>query len=130
MAWGAAFGRATGQLASSILYSVQPEANMKFICAALFALALAALAPPSSAAEVNLQKTSADDLKALCQKVGGAYSEDNSGYGCSTDCQGGKGTDCTVYCPSTAKRCTAQVDGARRPKTVEQALAPVSKRKR
>ena len=103
---------------------------MKLVCCVSFVIAVIALITPLSAAEVSLQKTSAGDLKALCEKIGGAYSEDNSGYGCSTDCRGGRGTDCTVFCPSTAKRCTAQVGGARRPKTMEQALSRVSKRKR
>ena|SRR3974390_3485144 len=103
---------------------------MKYVLGACLAVLLGSLASPSGAAEVNLKKSSADELKMLCQKVGGAFTQDNSGYGCGTDCRGGKGTDCTVYCPSTDKRCTAQVEGARRPKTFEQALAPVSKGKK
>jgi hypothetical protein len=96
----------------------------------LIALGLAVAIRPSAAAEVTLQKTSAEGLKAVCEKMGGSFSQADSGYGCGTDCHGGKGTDCVVFCPTSAKRCTAQVDGARRPKTFEQALGAGPKRKR
>jgi hypothetical protein len=100
---------------------------MRIAFACLVALAFAASSV--SAAEVNLKKSSADELKAVCQKVGGSFSTDNSGYGCGTDCKGASGTDCTVFCSATGKSCTAQVTGARRPKTVELALAPKTARK-
>lgn len=103
---------------------------MKTSLALLIGLGLALTIRPSAAAEVNLQKTSAEGLKAVCEKSGGSFSQDGSGYGCGTDCHGGKGTDCIVFCPTSAKRCTAQVDGARRPKTLEQALTPISKHRR
>jgi hypothetical protein len=93
------------------------------LAALVFAITMA------NAAEVSLQKSSADELKAVCQKVGGSFSTDNSGYGCGTNCNGASGTDCTVFCPTSGKRCTAQVTGARRPKTAELALAPKSARK-
>jgi hypothetical protein len=96
----------------------------------LIALGLVLAIRPSAAAEVTLQKTSAEGLKAVCEKMGGSFSQADSGYGCGTDCHGGKGTDCVVFCPTSAKRCTAQVDGARRPKTFEQALGAGPKRKR
>lgn len=92
------------------------------------AIALGSLGYPISAAEVNLRNASAEQLKTVCQKVGGSFSESENGYGCGTDCAGSKGSDCTVFCPNSAKHCTAQVGGARRPKTIEQALAPRSKR--
>ena len=88
-----------------------------------FACMLAFAASSASAAEVSFKKSSADELKAVCQKVGGSFSTDNSGYGCGTDCKGGSGTDCTVFCPANGSKCTAQTMGSRRPKTVEQALA-------
>jgi len=73
------------------------------------ALTLLALRVSSaSAAEVTLQKLSSDELKAVCQKVGGSFSPDKTGYGCGTNCKGAAGTDCTVYCPETAKKCTAK----------------------
>jgi len=92
-------------------------------------VALAFTASSASAAEVSLKKSSADELKAVCQKAGGSFSTDNSGYGCGTDCKGASGTDCTVFCSATGKSCTAQVTGARRPKTAELALAPKTARK-
>ena len=103
---------------------------MKILLTLLIALGLAVTTRPSAAAEVTLQKTSAEGLKAVCEKVGGSFSQADSGYGCGTDCHGGKGTDCVVFCPTSAKRCTAQVDGARRPKTFEQALGVPPKHKR
>jgi hypothetical protein len=106
------------------------ELIMKTYLMLLVGLTLALTIRPSAAAEVSLQKASAEGLKAICEKMGGPFSQDSSGYGCGTDCHGGKGTDCVVFCPTNAKRCTAQVDGARRPKTFEQALGLPSKRRR
>jgi hypothetical protein len=106
--------------------SVGMQAPMTIVLGCVAALVLAI---PAGAAEVGLQKSSADELKATCEKVGGSFSNDSGGYGCGTDCRGGKGTDCTVFCPGSAKRCTAQVTGSRRPKSIEQALAPKSARK-
>ena len=104
---------------------------MKAATLVFFVSSVAMLVAGSSlAAEVNIKLYSADDMKTACQKVGGSFSQDNSGYGCGTDCRGGAGTDCTVFCPSNAKRCTVQVGGSRRPKTFEQALAPNAGRKK
>jgi hypothetical protein len=103
------------------------EARMRIVLGCLIALAFAA--PSAFAAEVNLKRMSADELKAVCQKAGGSFSTDNSGYGCGTDCKGASGTDCTVFCPANGKSCTAQTTGARRPKTADLALAPKSARK-
>jgi|SRR5690349_17371687 len=98
--------------------------------ALLIALGLAVATRPSAAAEVTLQKTSPEGLKTVCEKLGGSFSQASNGYGCGTDCHGDKGTDCVVFCPTSAKRCTAQVDGARRPKTFEQALGAAPKRRK
>ena len=100
---------------------------MRIILGSLVALVLASSC--ASAAEVNLKKMSSDDLKAVCEKAGGSFSTDNSGYGCGTDCKGASGTDCTLFCSASGKSCTAQVIGSRRPKTAELALAPKSGRK-
>jgi hypothetical protein len=100
---------------------------MRTAFACLIALAFAASS--ASAAEVNLKKSSSDELKAVCEKVGGSFSTDSGGYGCGTDCKGASGTDCTVFCSVSGKSCTAQVIGSRRPKTAELALAPKSGRK-
>ena len=82
--------------------------------------ALAAGAP-SLANDLTLPKTAADALKAACAKAGGKYSEGDNIYGCGTDCAGKPGTDCTVTCMA-GKRCTAQVIGGRRPRSVADAL--------
>jgi hypothetical protein len=80
---------------------------------------------PTLAAEVNLNKALPEQLKTACGNAGGSFSQSQSGYGCGTDCHSGEGTDCVVFCPNNAKHCTAQVGGARHPKTLEQALARI-----
>ena len=47
---------------------------MNWIRITCLAIALGSFASPSSAAEVNLVKASAEQLKAVCQKVGGSFS--------------------------------------------------------
>jgi hypothetical protein len=86
-----------------------------------------ALGGAALARDMRLPKTSAADLQKICEKVGGSFSAGTTLYGCGTDCHGGKGTDCLVNCEPD-KRCNAQVIGGRRPRTVEQALAPGKKR--
>jgi hypothetical protein len=81
---------------------------------------------PSLANDLTLPKTAADALKAACAKAGGKYSEGDNIYGCGTDCAGKPGTDCTVTC-RTGKRCTAQVIGGRRPRSVADALVKPGK---
>jgi hypothetical protein len=81
------------------------------------------------AAEVTLPKTTADQLKDACTKAGGRFSQDASGYDCGTNCQGGPSTDCTVHCAADQK-CTAQVIGARRPRSVAEALTKPEARRR
>ena len=80
------------------------------------------------ATDIRLPKTGADDLQKICTNVGGSFSPGTDRYGCGTDCKGGKGTDCLVTC-APDKPCTAQVIGAKRPRTIEQALAPGKKKR-
>ena len=80
------------------------------------------------ARDLKLPKTGADELQKICTAVGGSFSPGTDRYGCGTDCKGGKGTDCLVTCAPNAS-CTAQIIGARRPRTVEQALAPGKKKR-
>ena len=86
------------------------------IVACVLALSGVALAEVST-----LPKTNAEQLKDICTKAGGKFSQDAKSIGCGTNCQGGPGTDCTVFCP-TDQKCTAQVIGARRPRSVAEAL--------
>lgn len=104
--------------------------KMSWVGTVVLGISLVSLAWPSNASEVNLRKSSAEQLKTICQKAGGSFSQSANAYSCGTDCSGGPGTDCVVFCPEDAKHCTAQVGGALRPKTPEQALAPRSKRKK
>jgi hypothetical protein len=76
---------------------------------------------PSLARDIYLQKTTAEALKQVCDKVGGSFSQGPKRYGCGTNCHGGPGTDCIVSC-APDERCVAQVIGGRRPHTAVQAL--------
>ena len=86
-----------------------------------------ALAPPASARDLALPKTTAAQLKAACDKAGGNFSQGDRNYGCGTDCRGKPGTDCMVTC-TVSQKCTAQVVGARRPRSVADALARPARR--
>lgn len=79
------------------------------------------------ARDINLPKHTVDELKAVCTKVGGNFTQDSSGYECGTDCHGKPGTACTVYC-KTGERCVAQVTGGRRPHSAESALQAPARR--
>lgn len=79
------------------------------------------LCGPSLARDITVRKHTAEELKAICDTVGGRFSQDTRGYGCGTDCHGTAGTACTVFCP-TGERCVVQVIGARRPRHVLDAL--------
>ena len=76
---------------------------------------------PALAADVHLPKQTAEEMKSVCAKAGGKFSQDANGYECGTDCHGGPGTDCVVFC-KTGEKCVAQVIGARRPKNALSAL--------
>jgi hypothetical protein len=76
---------------------------------------------PSLARESTLHKSTLDDIKAVCDKVGGKLSQDAHGFGCGTDCHGHPGTDCTLYC-KTDEKCVAQTMGGRRATSFENAL--------
>ena len=94
-----------------------------------FLILAGALNVAALAAEVTLPKTNADQLKEACTKAGGKFSQDTKGIECGTNCQGGPGTDCTVYCP-TDQKCTAQVIGARHPRSVAEALTKSERHRR
>ena len=84
-------------------------------------IAMGAFDVPSFASEVSIGRHSADEVKRVCEKVGGRFSQDATGHYCGTDCHGGPGTDCTVGCKN-GQACIAQVIGARRPNTLGNAL--------
>ena len=101
---------------------------MRTLTALLVLSGTLVLAGAAQARDLRLPKTSADDLQKICTAVGGSFSPGADRYGCGTDCKGGKGTDCLVTC-SPDKPCTGQIIGARRPRTIEQALAPGKKKR-
>jgi hypothetical protein len=88
----------------------------------------AAASIPALAADVHLPQQTVDEMKGVCTKAGGKFSQDANSYECGTDCHGGPGTDCVVFCKA-GEKCIAQVIGARRPKNALSALqAPTHSR--
>lgn len=102
---------------------------MRSLTIPLVLIAVLGLGGVCSASDVNLPKHTPDELKAICAKAGGKFSQDSGGYGCGTDCRGGAGTDCTVFCKPDQK-CVAQVIGSRRPRHAFDALQPPVKHAR
>ncbi len=102
---------------------------MRHSTALLVLIGALAVSAPAMARDIYLPKTSAEALKATCDKIGGSFSQDPKRYGCGTDCKGGKGTDCIVSCEPD-RRCIAQVIGGRRPRTVMDALVKPTKKRR
>lgn len=94
---------------------------MQRLTTALILIGALGLSGPALARDIYLQKQTPDQLKSVCAKVGGNFSQDSSGYDCGTDCHGKGGTACNVYCQPD-KRCVAQVIAGRRPRTIESAL--------
>ena len=88
-----------------------------------------ALTSAALARDLTFPKMNGEQLKSVCDKAGGKFSPDAKGVGCGTNCQGGPGTDCTVYCPAEQK-CTAQVIGGRRPRSVAEALTKPERHRR
>jgi hypothetical protein len=79
--------------------------------------------------DVTLALQPLEALKAICDKVGGHFTQDSSGYECGTDCQGKPGTACTVFCKA-GEKCYAQVIRGRRVHNIEDALKAPGKRGR
>ena len=97
------------------------EVHVRKLTAACILIGAVGFSGPVLARDIHLEKQTPEQLKAVCEKVSGSFSQDKSGYGCGTDCKGHAGTACMVYCQPN-KRCIAQVVGARRPRTIESAL--------
>ncbi|MDI3469113.1 MAG: hypothetical protein OJF62_001176 [Pseudolabrys sp.] len=90
-------------------------------CRLIVIVAVLLFGGPAVAGDISLPKHTVAQIKQACDSVGGKFSQDAHGYGCGTDCHGGPGTDCTVYCRD-GERCTAQVIAGRRPHDVLDAL--------
>jgi hypothetical protein len=93
------------------------------------AVGVMGLASSSLAGESTLHKSTLEEIKAVCDKVGGKLSQDSKGFGCGTDCNGHPGTDCTLYC-KTDQKCVAQTMGGRRPTSFDNALKTPERRAR
>ena len=90
--------------------------TIPFVLVGTFGLAIS-----SFARDVSVGKHNAEEVKSVCEKVGGKFSQDTTGYYCGTNCHGGPGTDCVVGC-KTGQACIAQVIGGRRPTTLVNSL--------
>jgi hypothetical protein len=94
---------------------------MRSLAIALILIGVFGLSVSSFARDVSIGKHSAEEVKSVCDKVGGKFSQDATGHYCGTNCHGGPGTDCVVGC-KTGQTCIAQVIGGRRPTTLVNAL--------
>ena len=94
---------------------------MRSLAIALILVGVLGLSVSSFARDVSIGKHSAEEVKSVCDKVGGKFSQDATGHYCGTNCHGGPGTDCVVGC-KTGESCIAQVIGSRRPTTLVNAL--------
>ena len=110
-------------------WHVALEPAVQNLIALFIMLGMLVLGNPSSARDIYLQKSTTDEIKSVCEKVGGKYSDDASGFGCGTNCNGGPGTDCVVYC-KVDQKCIAQVIGSRRPTSFQSALQAPTKHAR
>ena len=69
---------------------------MRSVAVPLIIIGAFGLNVSSYARDVSLGKHTAEEVKSVCEKVGGRFSQDATGHYCSTDCQGGPGTDCVA----------------------------------
>jgi hypothetical protein len=103
---------------------------MRSLVIPVILIGLVGLSASSFAGEVSVGKHTSEEVKSVCDKAGGKFSQDTTGHYCGTDCHGGPGTDCVVGC-KTGQTCIAQVIGSRRPTSLVTALEtpPQSRRK-
>jgi hypothetical protein len=94
---------------------------MRSLAVPFLLLGIFGLSVSSFARDVSIGKHSAEEVKNVCDKVGGKFSQDATGHYCGTNCHGGPGTDCVVGC-KTGQTCIAQVIGSRRSTTLMNAL--------
>ena len=94
---------------------------MRNLAVSLILIGILGLSVSSFARDVSIGKHTAEEVKSVCDKVGGKFSQDATGHYCGTNCHGGPGTDCTVGCKA-GQTCIAQVIGSRRPTTLVNAL--------
>ncbi len=100
----------------------QLEVTVRNLTVPLILIGALGLSGQSLAQEISLHKHTAEELKSVCDKAGGSFSQDADGYGCGTDCNGKPGTDCVVGCKN-GQDCIAQVaGGGRRPTNLLNAL--------
>ena len=102
---------------------IQMKKTASIATLSLFISAAGLSVDSSLASETSMHKYSAEELKSVCDKAGGSYSQDAGGYGCGTNCQGKPGTDCVVACKNNDRNCFAQVPGRARPMSLPNALS-------
>ena len=94
---------------------------MRSLAVAVILIGIFGLSVSPFARDASVGKRTPEEVKSVCDKVGGKFSQDATGHYCGTNCRGGPGTDCYVGC-KTAQPCFAQVIGSRRPTTLLNAL--------
>ena len=94
---------------------------MRSLAVPVMLIVIFGLSVSSFARDVSIGKHTAEEVKSVCDKVGGKFSQDATGHYCGTNCHGGPGTDCVVGC-KTGQTCIAQVIGSRRPTNLVNAL--------
>lgn len=94
---------------------------MRKLIAPLIVTTAVGFSVPSLANDIPMHKHAADEIKTVCVKVGGSFSQSAGTYACGTNCHGGPGTDCVVFCKAD-QNCDAQVIGRRRPTSLLSAL--------
>jgi hypothetical protein len=94
---------------------------MRSSAVAVILIGIFGLSVSPFARDASIGKRTPEEVKSVCDKVGGKFSQDSTGHYCGTNCRGGPGTDCYVGC-KTAQPCFAQVIGSRRPTTLLNAL--------
>jgi len=94
---------------------------MRILAVPLVLIGIFGLSVSSFGRDVSIGKHTAEEVKSVCDKAGGKFSQDATGHYCGTNCHGGPGTDCVVGC-KTGQTCIAQVIGSRRPTTLVNAL--------
>ena len=84
---------------------------MRNLLVSIIALGVLALGvDPSPAKQVAMHNHTSDEIQKACTNAGGEFTQDPGGYGCSTNCHGGHGSQCVVGCKSD-HTCTGQVPG-------------------
>ena len=95
---------------------------MRKAIVSIIAIAVLVWAADRAQAEIrSIGKHSVAEIKSACTSVGGTFSQDSGGYGCSKDNCDGKGGLCVVGCDNN-NNCNGQTPGRTVPKSIRGVL--------